>query len=91
MGGGAFHEGIYHSAKLVAVFSRGVVKFVYGDKDIIECGTVPDAFIGKAQGGVGAEKVAGFRIVEKGGNLLDLAFIACRTQVTINMPVGKKA
>ena len=68
-----------------------MVKFVYGDKDIIECGTVPDAFIGKAQGGVGAEKVAGFRIVEKGGNLLDLAFIACRTQVTINMPVGKKA
>lgn len=88
MGGEAFHEGVYHSAKLVAVFSRGVVKFFYDHKDIIECSTVP-AFISKAQDGVGAEKVAEFCIVEKGGNLLDLAFIACPTQAAINMPVGK--
>ncbi len=89
MGGEAFHEGVYHSAKLVAVFSRGVVKFFYDHKDIIECNTVP-AFISKAQDGVGAEKVAEFCIVEKGGNLLDLAFIACPTQAAINIPVGKK-
>lgn len=91
MGGEAFHEGVYHSAKLVAVFSRGVVKFFYDHKDIIEYNTVPDAFISKAQDGMGAEKVAEFCIVEKGDNLLDLAFIACPTQLAINMPVGKKA
>ena len=39
---------------------------------------------------VGAEKVAEFCIVKKGGNLLDLAFIACPTQAAINIPVGKK-